>query len=88
MPSFYQLPPGKRVRAQIKDIQPGTVTILLENGHTHTARSAALPEARIGEVHWFMVKDNDYRGRIVLEMVKPPDDSDGPHTRLALDVRV
>ena len=70
MRRFHALQPGDKFKAVIQDIKPGQVTINLGNGALYTARSMVLPEARIGEASAFSVKENDFEGRIVLEMVK------------------
>jgi len=67
---FHELRPGDKFKAIIHDIKPGMVTINLGKGEYHTARSLVLPEARIGEESLFAVRENDFEGRIVLEMVK------------------
>ena len=67
---FHQLQPGDKFSALIHDIRPGEVTIDLGSGSLYTARSLVLPEARIGEHSVFAVRENDFEGRIVLEMVK------------------
>lgn len=67
---FHQLQPGDKFKAIIQDIKPGEVTISLGKGAQYTARSKILPEARIGEPSAFAVVENDFDGRIVLEMVK------------------
>jgi len=67
---FHELQPGDKFKAQIHDIKPGEVTINLGKGALYTARSMILPEARIGEASVFAVRENDFEGRIVLEMVK------------------
>jgi len=67
---FHQLQPGDKFSALIHDIRPGEVTIDLGGGSLYTARSLVLPEARIGEHSVFAVRENDFEGRIVLEMVK------------------
>jgi len=70
MRSFYNLQPGEVFRAFIHDIQPGKVTIRFSSGELYTARSLVLPDARIGEESGFSVKENDFEGKIILEMVK------------------
>jgi hypothetical protein len=67
---FHMLQPGDKFSALIHDIRPGEVTIDLGGGSLYTARSLVLPEARIGEHSVFAVRENDFEGRIVLEMVK------------------
>ncbi|MCL1843380.1 MAG: hypothetical protein FWF79_06170 [Defluviitaleaceae bacterium] len=67
---FYELQPGDIFRAIIKDICPGEVTIRFDDGQLYTARTTILPSARIGEDCLFFVKENDFNGRIVLEIVK------------------
>ena len=70
---LYNLKPGEQFRALIHDIKPGAVTIRLEGGTLYTARSMVLPEARIGEESIFIVRENDFEGRIALEMFKPDE---------------
>jgi hypothetical protein len=67
---FHELRPGDMFRARIADIRPGYVTLKLDDGATHTARSLVSPDARIGEESVFLVRENDFEGRIVLEFVK------------------
>jgi hypothetical protein len=67
---FYELMAGERFKALILDIRPGEVTIRLDGGGKFTARSLVLPEARIGEDALFIVKENDMKGHILLEMGK------------------
>ena len=67
---FYELQPGDIFKAAIHDIRPGEITIRFEGGEMYTARSMILPEARIGEDSLFSVRENDFEGRIVLEMIK------------------
>ena len=67
---LYNLKPGEQFKALIHDIKPGIVTIRLEGGTLYTARSMVLPEARIGEESIFVVRENDFEGRIALEMFK------------------
>ena len=67
---FYDLRPGDKFKALIHNIRPGEVTIRFATGELYTARSKVLPDARIGEESGFLVKENDYEGRIVLEMMK------------------
>ncbi len=69
---FTQLSQGDRFTAQVVDIQPGRVTIRLDNGNLLTAKSQVLPEARIGEKTNFLVKEN-HKGQIFLEMEKSND---------------
>jgi len=68
--SFMELAAGDSFRALVLDIVPGYVTIRLNNGESLTAKSLALPEARIGDETVFTVKDNA-KGQIFLEMQKP-----------------
>ena len=72
---FNELLPGDKFVAIIHDIQPGKVTIRFKDGQMYTARSLVLPEARIGEESMFAVRENDFEGRIVLEMVKLPPET-------------
>jgi hypothetical protein len=67
---FLELRPGDMFRARIADVRPGSVTIRFEDGAVYTARSLVLPDARMGEDSVFLVRENDFEGRIVLEMVK------------------
>ena len=67
---FDELLPGERFKALITDIKPGQVTIRLDGGGFFTARTLILPEARIGEESVFAVKENNFKGQILLEMVK------------------
>jgi len=67
---LHTLKPGEQFKALIHDIKPGVVTIRLEGGTLYTARSMVLPEARIGEESIFVVRENDFEGRIALEMFK------------------
>jgi len=67
---FHELQPGDMFKAVIHDIRPGEVTIRFSGGEQYTARSMVLPEARIGEESLFSVRENDFDGRIILEMVK------------------
>ena len=68
--NFYAFPPGTTFKAMILDIQPGKVKIRLDSGGSFTARSKALPDARIGEESYFRVKVNNLDGLIQLEMIK------------------
>lgn len=68
---FYELQPGEHFKALVIDIQPGRVTIRLSDGGTFTARATTPPEARIGEESIFNVRDNNFKGQIQLEMLKP-----------------
>ena len=72
---FHELNPGDIFKALIHNIRPGEVTIRFSGGELYTARSMVLPEARIGEESLFAVRENDFEGRIVLEMVKSDDDT-------------
>ena len=72
---FHELNPGDIFKALIHDIRPSEVTIRFSGGELYTARSMVLPEARIGEESLFAVKENDFEGRIVLEMVKSDDET-------------
>lgn len=66
---------GERFNAQIMDIHQNQVTLKLAgSGHIFNARSLVLPDARIGDMSTFLVKENN-RGQIMLEMVKPFGDS-------------
>jgi hypothetical protein len=71
---FHELRPGDMFRARLANIRPGEVTIRFEDGKTHVARSLVMPDARIGEESVFRVRDNDFEGHIVLEMVKFTDE--------------
>jgi len=82
---FYDLRPGEKFKALILNISPGEVTIRFASGELFTARSKVLPDARIGEESGFVVKDNDFKGRIVLEMLK---DGNQSQERLTFDMRV
>lgn len=78
MKNFYSLPTGAVFKAQILDIRPGKVTILLDDGGRFTARSMVYPDAHIGEESYFRVKENNFEGLIQLEMVKgTPGESQG-----------
>ena len=70
--NFYALPPGARFKAKILNIQPGKITIRLDQGGSYTCRTLVLPDARIGEDSYFMVKSNNLEGLIELEMLKSP----------------
>ena len=70
MKNFYAMPAGTCFKALILDIQPGRVTIRLDEGGKFTARSLILPDARIGEESYFRVKVNNFDGLIQLEMIK------------------
>ena len=72
---FHELLPGDIFKAVIHDIRPGEVTIRFNEGNLYTARSMVLPEARIGEESLFSVRENDFEGRIILEMVKSDADT-------------
>ncbi|MCL2839623.1 MAG: flagellar hook-length control protein FliK [Defluviitaleaceae bacterium] len=72
---FHELHPGDIFRAMIHDIRPGEVVIRFSGGELYTARSMVLPDARIGEVSLFSVRENDFEGKIVLEMVKADPDT-------------
>ena len=72
--NFYTLPANSLFKALILDIQPGKVSIKLDEGGTFTARSMVLPDARIGEESYFLVKSNNYEGLIELEMIKKPQE--------------
>ncbi|MCL1844873.1 MAG: hypothetical protein FWF77_03115 [Defluviitaleaceae bacterium] len=78
---FYEMEPGSIFRATIQDIQPGKVIIRLGDGELYTARSMVLPPAHIGEDCLFGVKENDFRGKIILEVVKSG-------TKFSFDMRV
>ncbi|MCL2356317.1 MAG: hypothetical protein FWC70_04025 [Defluviitaleaceae bacterium] len=67
---FYQLQPGDIFRAVIHNIRPGEVVIRLAEGELYVARSLVLPPGHIGDECLFCVKENDFKGRIVLEVVK------------------
>jgi len=67
---FHEMRPGDMFRAMIHDIRKGEVTLKFNDGTMYTARSLVLPDARIGEDTVFLVRENDFEGRIVLEMVK------------------
>ena len=67
---FYDLKPGEMFRAVVHDIRPGEVTIRFATGEQHIARTKIQPDARIGEESGFLVKENDFEGRIILEMLK------------------
>ena len=67
---FFELQAGDMFKAVIQNIRPGEVTIKFSGGELYTARSMVLPEARIGEESLFSVRENDFEGKIVLEMVK------------------
>ena len=68
--SFMELAAGDSFKALVLDIVPGYVTLRLNNGESLTAKSPALPEARIGDETVFTVKDNA-KSQIFLEMQKP-----------------
>lgn len=70
MKNFYSLPAGTVFKADILNIQPGRVTIRLDDGGKFTARSMVSPDARIGEESYFRVKVNNLDGLIQLEMIK------------------
>jgi len=70
MRRFYEMQPGDTFKAVIQNIRPGEVTIRFTGGELYTARSYVLPDARIGEESLFVVQENDFKGRIVLKMVK------------------
>ena len=70
MKNFYAMPAGTCFKALILDIQPGRITIRLDEGGKFTARSLILPDARIGEESYFRVKVNNFDGLIQLEMIK------------------
>ena len=89
--TFYALKPGTRFKALITDIQPGKVTIRIDGGASFTARTRLLPEARIGEESFFVVRENNMRGLIQLEIINPSDEDDNnnePHKRLIFDTRI
>ncbi|MCL1989237.1 MAG: flagellar hook-length control protein FliK [Firmicutes bacterium] len=68
--NFYAFPPGTRFKALILDIQPGKITIKLNDESSFTARTMVLPDARIGEESYFLVKSNNLDGLIQLEMLR------------------
>ena len=68
--NFYAFPPGTTFKALIVNIEPGKVTIRLDNGNNFTARTLVSPDARIGEESYFRVKHNNLDGLIQLEMIK------------------
>lgn len=70
MRRFYEMQPGDIFRAMIQDIRPGEVVLRLGDGELYTARSLVLPPGHIGDDCLFCVKENDMRGKIVLEIVK------------------
>jgi len=72
--NFNELSPGDIFRALVTDIQPNKVGIRFANGGGLTARSLVLPEARIGEPAFFVVKENT-KGQINLEMLRPQADA-------------
>ena len=67
---FYELQVGDIFKAFILDVRPGEVVIRFNDGQTYTARSLVLPGSRIGGEGLFVVKENDFNGRIVLGIVK------------------
>jgi len=67
---FYEMQAGDIFRATVQDIRPGVVVIRLGDGELYSARSHVLPPAHIGEECLFRVKENDFAGRIFLEVVK------------------
>ncbi|MCL2016530.1 MAG: flagellar hook-length control protein FliK [Defluviitaleaceae bacterium] len=68
--NFYAFPPGTRFKALILDIQPGKITIKLSDETSFTAKTRVLPDARIGEESYFLVKVNNLDGLIQLEMLR------------------
>ena len=69
--NIFALAPGEIFAAEILDIQPGAITLKLEDGNL-TAKSLSVPDARIGDRAMFMVKENR-GGQIALEFMR-----DGP----------
>jgi hypothetical protein len=69
--NLLDLRPGDRFKALVTDIKLGLVTVRLPDGSFFTARTRVLPEARIGEESLFLVKENDFKGQIKMEMLKP-----------------
>lgn len=67
---LYALQTGAVFKAVIQDICPGEVTIRFKDGEVYIARSFVLSGAHIGEESLFYVKENDFKGRIVLGIVK------------------
>ena len=70
---FFELKQGDRFLAMLLDIRPGELKIKFECGGTYAAKTLVLPNAHIGDDCLFHVKENDHKGRIVLEMLKGND---------------
>lgn len=66
--SILDLMPGQTFTAQILDMQPGTVTLKMGGGQL-AARSLVMPDARIGDMASFVVKENK-KGQISLQFLK------------------
>jgi len=68
--SFYGIRPGERFAALITDIKPDRLTITFDNGEKLTAKYKSAMGARIGDYCVFVVKKNDFKGKISLEIEK------------------
>lgn len=79
---FHLLKQGEMFAALVKNISPGEVTIKFDSGELYTARTNVQTDARIGEKSVFLVKENDFEGRIVLEILKNDPE------RISFDMRV
>lgn len=71
-----ELSQGDRFRAGIVNITPSGMTLRLENGAVIEAKALVNPDARIGDSAVFLVTEI-FKGKILLEMVKPDDESVG-----------
>jgi len=87
---IVQLKTGECFTALIDDIKQGQITVRLPDGGKFTARTFVPPEAHIGEESAFVVRENNGRGLIKLEFVKPQGgETDGkPAKRMIFDMRV
>ncbi|MCL2235377.1 MAG: flagellar hook-length control protein FliK [Defluviitaleaceae bacterium] len=67
--SLIELVPGQSFSAEILDIKPGSVTLQMGDGMPLTARSMIVPDARIGDIASFIVKETK-PGQISLEFMR------------------
>ena len=67
---FFELPAGSRFSAVLHDIRPGEMLIRFSCGNTYSAKSLVMPNAHIGDLCLFYVRENDAGGKIVLEVAK------------------
>jgi len=74
---LFTLGAGEVFRAVIEDIQPNSIELKMKDGSILNARSLTVPDARIGDMANFVVRENNGKGQISLEFLHPQQSTGG-----------